>query len=122
MLRSATPKQATKSDRRFAFVLGFLCCVLFPAFVTLIALISALTLSWDDEHVDASATRFVYIIIPYETKTLADVTAVDMALTPAHTEREVAGSETVTSRGRGHVALVGAHREPHGPDLSHQHD
>ena len=75
MLRRATPKQATRGDRRFAFALGFLCCVLFPAFVTLIAPITALTLSWDGERVNTSATRFVYIVIPYATTTLADVTA-----------------------------------------------
>jgi len=107
VLRRATPKQATSGDRRFAFALGFLCCVLFPAFVTLIAPITALTLSWDGERVNASATRFVYIVIPYATTTLADVTAVDTALTPAHTEREPAGSETVTVEGEGKLHLSG---------------
>ncbi len=90
-----------------AFALGFLCCVLFPAFVTLIAPITALTLSWDGERVNASATRFVYIVIPYATTTLADVTAVDTALTPAHTEREPAGSDTVTVEGEGKLRLSG---------------
>jgi hypothetical protein len=107
VLRRATPKQATRGDRRFAFALGFLCCVLFPAFVTLIAPITALTLSWDGERVNASATRFVYIVIPYATTTLADATAVDTALTPAHTEREPAGSETVTVEGEGKLHLSG---------------
>src|SRR5262245_62145612 len=72
----ALPKQATRGDRRFAFTIGFLCCVVFPAFVTIIAPITALTLSWDGERIDASATRFVYIVIPYASTTLADVTAV----------------------------------------------
>jgi len=100
-------KQTTTRDQRFAYVIGFIFCVLFPAFVTLIAPVSTLTLSWDGEQVDASTTRFVYLVIPYATTTLSDIRSADTALTPAHTERKPGRSSSTTVEGEAHLQLSG---------------
>jgi hypothetical protein len=102
-----TSRQATPGGQRFAYTIGFIFCVMFPAFVTLIAPVSTLTLSWDGEQVEASTTRFVYLVVPYATTTLSDVRSADTALRPAHTEPEPGRSSSTTVEGEAHLQLSG---------------
>ena len=61
----------------FAKVLGFLICVGLPAFWTAIAPVSVTRLNREGDFVRAHTQDHVFFIIPYRTRTVADVTAID---------------------------------------------
>ncbi len=68
-------------------VLGFVCCVLLPTFITLIAPISVVRLERDGEHVSATVTRLAYMVVPYRTERLGQVLRAEQTSRSGRVER-----------------------------------
>ncbi|GAK52800.1 hypothetical protein U14_04057 [Candidatus Moduliflexus flocculans] len=66
---------------------GFIVCVLLPAFVTIIAPITRVSLSYDGSVVSVSARWFVYCLLPYRVTRLAPVTGISSEFTAGQIER-----------------------------------
>jgi len=76
-----------KNDKMMAQSVGFIVCVLLPAFVTIIAPITRVTLSYDGKTVSASARWFVYCLIPYRVTRIANVTDISSEFTAGKIEQ-----------------------------------
>jgi hypothetical protein len=80
-------KKKKKNDKTMAQIVGFIVCVLLPAFVTIIAPITRVTLSYDGNSISVSARWFVYCLIPYRITRLTQVTSITSDFTAGRIER-----------------------------------
>src|SRR3954453_17794776 len=69
-------------------LLGIIFLVLFPAFVTIIAPTSRVSLAYDGKSVSAAVQPLVFLTIPYRTTRLAAVTRVKSRSTPGELVRD----------------------------------
>ena len=96
-------------------LLGIVFMVLFPAFVTIIAPTSRISLAYDGKNISASVQSLVFLTIPYRTTRLANVTDVSTGFSAGVVERDhsVQGeSSEVRTEDSASLTLSGA-----GPDL-----
>lgn len=71
------PRRFRQDSNRFAYVLGFVGCVLFPAFVTAIAPVSVTHFERQGQEIVARAKVNLLFVIPYHRVWIDGVTAVD---------------------------------------------
>jgi hypothetical protein len=84
----AQAKRQGRAGQLSSYLIGFVVCVLLPAFITIIAPLSFVTLRYDGEVVSASATRFVYLVVPYHTERLGEVSLVEYSERAGGRERQ----------------------------------
>ena len=79
-------KKRSRGDAVFTHCLGFLFCVLFPAFVTAIAPVSWMQFQRQDETVTADVRICTLFVVPYQIRTIDPVVGIG--------DQFIAGKET----------------------------
>lgn len=111
----ASPQTEAKAPHTVkSFLAGMLALVAifaFAGFVTVVAPISYVSLSYDGETVSASVTRLIYMLVPYRTERLAEITQVDISTRDSYHERSQTTGRSRTVEAESHLFLVGPEGE-----------
>jgi hypothetical protein len=76
----------SKIGQTFLSLLATMFCIGFPAVWTIFAPLSYVSLRYDDEVVSASVTHFVYLVVPYRTEQLAQVSTINTTYQEGYTD------------------------------------
>lgn len=107
---TGTQVQSTARSRFLGALMSLFATVVsfgFPAVWTIFAPTSYVSLSYDGERVSASVTHFVYLVVPYRTDRLGEVTTVTTASRAGYTSYSSTTGRRTGVQGQATLTLAG---------------